>query len=238
MPDNPEFRIELTRETISSGAVRAYIQRMDPTMALQTDEQHRASVAHMLATRPDAGGDVWLFAYGSLIWNPLIEFIDRRPATVWGYHRRYCLWTHRGRGSPDAPGLTLALEKGGACCGVAYRIAADKAQQELELVWRREMVAVVTAYIPTWVRMSLASGKGAAIAFVIDRSHPRYVHRLPDAEVAAAIARAKGPLGTSAAYLFNTVSHLEELGLRDRRLFRLRDRVAELKKADSESPPK
>lgn len=235
MPNKPEFRFELTRENVTSGAMRAYIKRMDPTMELQTDEQHRASVAQMLATRPDPGGDVWLFAYGSLIWNPLIEFVDRQPATVYGYHRRFCLWTHRGRGSPEAPGLTLALEKGGTCCGVAYRIAADKAQEELEVVWRREMVAVTTAYVPTWVSMNCNAGRGSAIAFVIDRTHPRYVRGLPDDEAAAAIARAKGPLGRCATYLFNTVSHLEELGLRDQLLFRLRDRVAALTRPDSEN---
>ncbi|HUZ75115.1 MAG TPA: gamma-glutamylcyclotransferase [Stellaceae bacterium] len=223
MSDQPEFRFEITRETVLSGAIRDYIRSADPTAQLQTDAEHRAAVMRMLAERPDGGGDVWLFAYGSLIWNPMVEFVERRVATVRGYHRRFCLWSHLGRGSAHAPGLILGLERGGVCRGVAYRIAAARAQEELELVWRREMAT--TVYCPRWVSMPTPEGAGRAIAFVVNRSHPRYAGLLSEAEIAAAIARAKGPLGPCAAYLFNTVEHLEALGVPDRRLGRLRDQV-------------
>lgn len=224
MSDKP--KLVLTRETVRDGTVRAYLEAAAPHLRLVSDAEHCASVARMLAERPDGGGDVWLFAYGSLIWNPMIEFAERRVATVHGFHRRFCLWTHLGRGSAGAPGLILGLEPGGACRGVAYRIAAAAAQQELELVWRREMTT--NAYCPRWLRTTTESGRGWAIAFLVNRQYERYAGRLPEARVAEAIAQAKGPLGPCAAYLFNTAAHLEALGIRDRRLFRLRDRVAAL----------
>jgi glutathione-specific gamma-glutamylcyclotransferase len=223
MSEPPDFRFEITRETVLSGAVAAYIRSADPTVRLQSDAERRAAVARMLAERPDGGGDVWLFAYGSLIWNPTVEYSERRVATVRGYHRRFCLWSHLGRGSAETPGLTLGLERGGQCCGVAYRIAAALAQEELELIWRREMAT--NAYIPRWVRMVLPDGAAWAIALVVNRAHQRYAGLLQEAEIVAAIARAKGPLGPCAAYLFNTVAHLERLGVHDRKLGRLRDQV-------------
>ncbi|HET6520955.1 MAG TPA: gamma-glutamylcyclotransferase, partial [Geminicoccaceae bacterium] len=98
----------LTRENIRSGLIRDMIRRADPTMRVLTDEELRASIAAVLT--PDlAGRDVWLFGYGSLIWNPAFHFVERRLGTVHGYHRRFCLWTHLGRGTPDFPGLVLGL---------------------------------------------------------------------------------------------------------------------------------
>jgi cation transport protein ChaC len=217
---------ELTREAILSGAIRRRIAAADPSLRLRTDEENRASIAAMLAARPDGGGDVWLFAYGSLIWNPTVHFLERRVATVRGWHRRFCLWTHMGRGTEACPGLTLALERGGMCRGVAFRIAAAEAEAELEVVWRREMVT--GAYRARWVRMITAEGTGWAIAFVINRGHERYAGLLPESRVAETIAAARGPLGACATYLFNTVAHLEALGVHDRRLARLRQDVLRL----------
>ena len=92
----------------------------------------------MLASH-EAGHDFWLFAYGSLMWNPAIRTAGYRTALLRGWHRRFCLWLVMGRGSPEHPGLMLALARGGACYGVAWRIAAEQARHELLLVWRREM---------------------------------------------------------------------------------------------------
>ena len=97
----------LTREQVQSGVMRDMLRAADPSIHVWTDDEHRASVAATLASRPDGGGDVWLFAYGSLIWNPMIHFSEKRIATVHGYHRRFCLWTHLGRGSVETPGLIL-----------------------------------------------------------------------------------------------------------------------------------
>ena len=165
----------------------------------------------------------------------MIHFYEKRNATIHGYHRRFCLWTHLGRGSVEAPGLILGLDRGGACRGLAYRIAAAQAQAELELLWRREMVT--GSYCPRWVRMvARAGGRGWAIAFIINRRHPRYAGLVPEARIVASIARARGALGPCAAYLFDTADHLRDLGIRDERLLRLRDRVAQVLERQKKRP--
>ncbi len=213
---------ELTREAVLGDGIRALLQATDPGLTLLTPEEHRASIDGLLRQRP-GGGDVWLFAYGSLIWNPLIHFVEKRVGTARGYHRRFCLWSHTGRGTAARPGLTLGLERGGCCRGVAYRIAEAQAAPELELIWRREMLT--GAYAPRWLKLETASGPLHAIAFLMNRCHTRYAGRLPEEQVVAAIAEAHGPLGACATYLFNTVAHLDELGIADRRLRHLRDKV-------------
>lgn len=212
----------LTRESILGDSLRGLITATDPAVRMLTPEEQHASLKAVLDCRPDQG-DVWLFAYGSLIWNPLIAFEEKRIGTVHGHHRCFCLWSHIGRGTATKPGLVLGLERGGACRGVLYRIAESQALQELELVWRREMVT--GAYLPRWVTAVTCEGKVSAIAFLINRRHARYAGRLPEERIISSIAEARGPLGPCATYLFNTVAHLEELGIRDRRLSRLRDRV-------------
>jgi len=218
----PPFR--LTREAILSDSIRVLVQAADPEIRLPTPEEHRASIASILAQRPDGGGDVWLFGYGSLMWNPLIFFEEKRVATARGYHRCFCLWSHMGRGTVKKPGLMLGLERGGLCRGVAYRIAEPQAAHELEVVWRREMLS--GAYTPRWLRLDSKEGRVHALAFRVNQTHARYAGRLPEERIIATIAEAIGPLGACATYLFNTVTHLEELGIHDARLVRLRDLVA------------
>ncbi|MCK7491255.1 MAG: gamma-glutamylcyclotransferase [Comamonadaceae bacterium] len=126
-----------------------------------------ASLQQALAQRP-AGPDVWLFGYGSLVWNPFIRFLERRPGTVRGYHRRFCLWSRINRGTPEQPGLALGLEPGGACRGVVFRMDDDVAEDELRILWRREMM--LGSYVPRWVR---ATSRGDTP----DRSHLRHQSR-------------------------------------------------------------
>ena len=216
----------LTREFLSTGALRAQIKAADPTMPLLSDAEHRRSVRAILRARPDGEGDVWLFAYGSLIWNPVVRFTAKRVAIVRGYHRCFCLWTHLYRGSPTAPGLVLGLVPGESCCGVVYRIARSEAQAELELLWRREMIT--GAYQPVWLRTVSAGGRGWAIGFVSCRRYKSYAGLLPEEQVARTVATARGQLGSCAAYLFATATHLEALGIRDPALWRVRDRVKQL----------
>jgi glutathione-specific gamma-glutamylcyclotransferase len=212
----------LTREKIRSGWIREMIATHDLRVRVLSDEELLATRRTCLAALQE-GGDLWLFAYGSLIWNPCFEFAEKRIARLYGWHRQFCLWTHLGRGTPDHPGLMLGLERGGSCAGLAYRVPAAQVEAELDIVWRREMVT--GAYVPTWVRLVTASGPIKAIAFTINRRHERYAGRLPQAEAVRAIATAEGPLGANRDYLFNTVEHLGELGLTDGRLRRLCDAV-------------
>jgi cation transport protein ChaC len=222
--------VKLTREAIQSGSIRRLIAAADPTLELLSDAEMRASLEATLGA-PAAPRDVWVFAYGSLIWNPAFHFIEQRVGTVHGFHRRFCLWTHLGRGSPDVPGLMLALEPGGSCRGVAYRIAPAAVACELEILWKREMLG--RAYQPRWVAVRTDRGVVRALAFTMNRAYERYAGRLSEDVVAATIAAAAGQLGACSEYLYNTVAHLEALGIRDRPLTRLRDRVAAATPDDS-----
>lgn len=213
----------LTRELLFDSDFREQLKKVDPEIELIPVEQHRAAIAALLAERQLKDG-VWLFAYGSLIWNPLITFVERRIGKIHGYHRSFCLWTRLGRGSPECPGLTLGLDRGGACRGVVYRIAEEIAADELELVWRREMLT--NAYDPQWVKVVTEAGPVEAIAFLINRAHPRYAADVSEEQIVRTVATAKGAIGECASYLFSTVEHLEQLGIRDRTLARIKDKVA------------
>jgi glutathione-specific gamma-glutamylcyclotransferase len=212
----------LTRDSIRSGAVHKLIAELGIEMRVLSEDELAASLEATLAGVDLAAG-VWLFGYGSLIWNPAFHFTDRLVGRIFGYHRRFCLWTHLGRGCPERPGLVLGLERGGSCQGVAYHIAPEAAREELMIVWRREMLS--GAYRPRWVEVRTALGRLPAITFVINQEHERYARALTDAEIAQTIATASGFLGRCADYLVNTVDHLAELGIHDRPLERLRQQV-------------
>jgi cation transport protein ChaC len=170
--------------------------------------------------------DLWVFGYGSLIWNPAFEFAEQRLALLHGWHRRFCLKMYLGRGTPQTPGLMLALDHGGACKGVAFRIAADKIREELGVLWLREMYG--GAYHARWVNLQAGGERFRAVTFVINKAHPRYLKELSVEQTAAFIATGCGALGSCREYLENTVAHLQALGLRDAGLARI---VAALPKA-------
>ncbi len=161
-------------------------------MRVLSDEELATSLGGLLGGA-DLSRGVWVFGYGSLIWNPAFHFTDRVVGTVYGFHRRFCLWTHLGRGCPERPGLVLGLERGGSCRGVAYHIAPAAAMEELDIVWRREMIS--DAYVPRWVAVRTPMATVRAITFTINHAHERYARDLSDEEAAAAIAGASGFLG-------------------------------------------
>jgi cation transport protein ChaC len=211
-----DFTVERVRRIADAAARRGGVP-------LMSDEARRASLKAMRATVPD-GQDAWVFGYGSLMWNPAINVVDSRKAHVRGYHRTFCLTLGVGRGSLDAPGLMLAIDRGGSCTGVAHRIAADAVESELSILWLREMIS--GAYEPRWVNADIDGYKRARVlTFVINRSHPRYEGALPEAQVAQRIARAQGMLGTNREYLYRTVRHLAELGIDDRPMHSLERQV-------------
>lgn len=214
----------LTREMIRDGGVQRMLIESGAAAEVLSEEALAASRRDLLGDDPPAG-PVWVFGYGSLIWNPAFHYSEQCIGVVNGYHRQFCLWTHLGRGSPDCPGLVLGLERGGSCRGVAFRMAPEDAAHELEILWRREMVT--GAYLPRWVTVRAGDRRVRAIAFTINRAHGRYAGRLDEAQIVEVLATAAGRLGPCADYLFNTVRHLDELGLPDRPLRRLAVRVAE-----------
>lgn len=215
--------LPLTRETVRRGLVRRMIARAGIPVRLLPEAEIDRRLEEALAARPERG-DVWLFAYGSLIWNPMVEVQERRPVRIFGYHRRFCLETRIGRGTPERPGLMLGLDRGGSCQGVALRIAARHAREELAIVFHRELVT--GAYRARWLRAHGPHGPLTVLAFVIDRHHERYVRALPHGRLVEILATARGPLGSAAAYLHDTTVHLRAFGIRDPSLERLCREVA------------
>lgn len=212
----------LCRADLERGRMREiYLAAVDAGRALD-DEQLSASLTATLALRPKGAG-WWVFAYGSLLWNPLFPVAEMRPATLRGLHRRFCLWSLASRGTPQRPGLVLGLDRGGTCRGVALRLPAPLAIDELHLLWRREMV--VGAYRPRWVRLDADGRELVALTFVVRRDHPQYAGRLSEAKEGAVIAAARGAFGASADYLERTRVALVSHGIVDPYLERIARRI-------------
>ncbi len=185
---------------------------------LLSEQALAQSLSSILKQRP-ASEPVWVFGYGSLIWSPLIEFVEKRVARLRGYHRGFYLWSRINRGSPERPGLVLGLDRGGSCGGMAYRMPEDRLEHELALLWRREML--MGTYSPRWVALETGRGPVRAVAFVVDRSKPGYAGRLSDRTIVATALKACGHFGSCADYLVHTARSLENHGIADRRLSRL-----------------
>jgi len=211
----------LTREFLLSGGLAASIREINPDMRVLSDAERAASLAAVLAQRPEHGDGIWVFAYGSLIWNPAIHITQRRNARVIGWHRSFCLATRAGRGDAATPGMLLGLEPGGSCDGAVLRVAEADIAQELDILWRREMVA--DGYIPRWLSVTAPDGAalGSALAFTINPHAPNYAGNVAEAELIRRLAQARGKLGTAAEYLFNTRDGLRQLGISDPLLDRL-----------------
>ncbi|MSO77634.1 MAG: gamma-glutamylcyclotransferase [Alphaproteobacteria bacterium] len=168
-----------------------------------------------------SGRDFWVFAYGSLMWNPGFEHADAVPARLHGYHRRFCAWSFAYRGTPERPGLLLGLDRGGACAGIAFRVAAPERRRVLAYLFERELdngVADNGVYRPLRVTVQVPGARVRALAFVADRAHPCYAGRVAPADMVAALATGTGNRGTARDYLANTVGRLAALGRPDRRL--------------------
>jgi cation transport protein ChaC len=183
--------------------------------------------AEILAGAPEPA-QVWLFAYGSLLWKPACEFVEVRIGSLRGWHRAFCLgWNTRWRGSVENPGLMLALDRGGSCNGVLYRLPPDAITENLELVCKREMGFMPSPFPPRWVTVQGSDGPVRAFTFCIDRKSGRYVSGLDEFQVADVLAKAVGARGSMTEYLYLTVKHLEEMGVHDSHLWRLQELVAE-----------
>ena len=212
----------LTREGLTADAVRKSIRKINPHIHVWSDDELDASLDATLAQAPNRR-HVWVFAYGSLPWNPLIDVVSHRPGIVHGYRRRFCMIAPTGRGTPDNPGLIFALDTSGSCHGVALKVNPKKIRDELALLWRREMV--VGSYTPRWVRVRGQVNDCAAIAFVMNRTHSSYRGTWSPQKTARTVATASGVLGSNADYLFDTLDHLHDQGLNDHGLTDLTSRV-------------
>lgn len=164
-------------------------------------------------------GDLWIFGYGSLMWEPGFPYLRSCPALVRGYHRRICIYSRRWRGTTEHPGLVLGLDRGGACHGMAFLVAAERVAATLAELWQREMTTGV--YIPRLVKARLPHATIEALAFVADRKHHNYAGRLTLEEMAQLVAHRSGTRGANLDYLLRTIDYLAGLGVEDRRLLRV-----------------
>ena len=225
-PSRRPSALRITRATLLNGKLLAAARKMlGPGVRLMTPAERREHIREMLAQAPEPRR-VWVFGYGSLMWNPALRYAERRTALVHGFHREFCLLARAGRGSPERPGLMLSLEPGGSCHGVAFRLPEHAIEKELDLLWRREMLT--RSYRPVWVAARTTRGTAHAIAFAANLEHERYRGGLDAETMARYLARGEGPLGRCCDYLFDTVGHLRELGIRDRRMEALEQRVRAL----------
>jgi len=172
---------------------------------------------------------LWVFGYGSLMWHPGFEVAERQIARLGGYHRTFCMRSIHHRGTAAEPGLVLALDEaeGGACEGLAFRVAPGAEAATLDYLRDRELVS--SAYLERHVGLRLIDGRQVeALAYVVDRAHQQYCGGLPLEEQATIIAQAVGGRGPNTEYLHNTAQHLDELGIVDEELSWLSRRVCEM----------
>jgi cation transport protein ChaC len=171
-------------------------------------------------------GELWVFGYGSLMWRPGFDFIEKAPAALIGAHRSLCIYSFHHRGTQAHPGLVLGLDEGGACRGVAFRVT--RANADATLAYLREREQVTDVYVEAMKPVSLLDGSGReleALCYIVDRGHPQYAGRLSLERQAELVRSASGLSGNNIDYVLNTVRHLEEVGIHDVELIALAQRL-------------
>jgi glutathione-specific gamma-glutamylcyclotransferase len=163
--------------------------------------------------------DLWIFGYGSLIWRPDFDFVERRPARVHGWHRALKMWSRVNRGTPERPGLVFAMLSGGSCQGVVFRVPQDQGEAVLRRLWPREMP--LATYDPRWIWCQTNHGPVNALAFTLSRKSPSHTGLLTEAEYRRIFAEAQGRYGTTLEYAHRTHEELRRHNIRDRALERL-----------------
>lgn len=212
-------------------AARTYRQIADsgpiPDVPHFTEAEYDAVADAALAAGPGES-DLWLFAYGSLIWRPEFATLEQLPARLGGWQRRFPMRVYRYRGTLDDPGLMMGLLPGGHCDGVVQRVAASDAQSRLRQLVRREMSSKPPTNTLTWVEVAVAGRAPLrALAITASPGGRYYCGELPIAETAEVLARACGFWGSGAQYLYETIASLERFGIHDEYLWQLQELVAE-----------
>ncbi|HXQ53659.1 MAG TPA: gamma-glutamylcyclotransferase [Stellaceae bacterium] len=174
--------------------------------------------------------DLWIFAYGSLMWDPGFPYCEAETALLYGHHRSFCVYSRGHRGTEERPGLVLGLDRGGACKGIAYRVPAIDVPDALAYLWDREMQSRV--YHLKEVELHLPVREARALAFVVDRDHRDYAGNLTLDETARLIHQGSGRRGSARQYLENTLAELERLGAVDGPLRQLERAVKALAPAE------
>lgn len=203
--------IVLTRETLTSPSFLEALRDV-PVKLRRTDVDITFSLEQTMRLRPT--DDVWLFGYGSLIWNPLLAFAERQVGTLEGWHRSFSFRSIMARGTVAQPGRMLSVEPGGQVTGVAYRLDSHTVNADLQVVWRREMI--FGSYRPIWQEITLSDGRKVwSIVFVSDPGHVLYERDSSPQAVARVAERATGILGSNADYIGQLSKALSQQGIED-----------------------
>jgi cation transport protein ChaC len=180
--------------------------------------------------------DLWVFGYGSLMWRPGFPFLERVEARLIGAHRALCVYSFHHRGTPERPGLVLGLDLGGACRGIAYRVAATERERTIAYLREREQVTMVyrECMRPIWLKGEPAR-RVPALCYMVDRSHPQYAGRLGIEQQMHHVRQGHGHSGANRDYVIASVAAMETLGLRETALHLLATRLKGLHEADAPS---
>jgi glutathione-specific gamma-glutamylcyclotransferase len=180
----------------------------------------------MHSALPPANEDLWVFGYGSLMWRPDFPYLERVPARLIGLHRALCVYSFVHRGTPEKPGLVLGLDRGGACRGIAYRVAAEDRDRTVAYLRQREQVTSV--YIETSRRVTLSASPPrdvTALVFLVDRSHAQYAGRLDIDHQIHLVRQGHGRSGANLDYVLSTIAEIEAQGCRDTKLHAIAERL-------------
>lgn len=172
--------------------------------------------------------DLWIFGYGSLMWRPGFDYVERQHALLRGAHRSLCVYSHVHRGTEQKPGLVLGLDSGGSCRGFAFRVDPASANATIDYLRGREQVTMVyrEALRPVEL-LDKPKRKVQAVCFLVDRMHRQYAGRLPVSKQAELVARGRGVSGDNMEYVVNTLTHLDEMGLREHTLQQVLNQLGE-----------
>ena len=223
----------LTREKLLSGEIERLIHDNQSSIERMPDDQRATLVDQTLSELADS--ELWVFGYGSLIWNPALNFEEKRRSSIKGFEKKFCFWTTLSRGTVECPGLMMGLVPGGSCNGVAFRIDAKNAAAEIDVLFRREMSYYI--YKPTWIEAQCVETKSSfkTLAFVVDKENHRFVDNLSIENTVRIIATAQGPLGRNCDYLFQLSEKMHELGFEEPELEDLVCRVKEFQAGSSDA---
>jgi cation transport protein ChaC len=205
--------IKLTKENISKGQLGDKIKSISGSDRVLTTEELLNARRNII---PDEGigEDIYIFAYGSLLWNPTVDYEEECLAKIYGFHRSFCMKTNLGRGSFKKPGLMLGLDRGGSCRGSALKLKKSEAIKNIDILFRREMVT--GAYKPKLLKTILEDRrKVISLAFTVDKKHKNYFQNKAIQTKASMISNAHGFLGTCEEYFSNTLQSLSELNIVD-----------------------
>src|SRR5262245_873279 len=183
-------QMALTADLVAAAARVVEDLGPSPGAVYMTDEDYEIAIRDALAKGPK--GDVWLFAYGSLLWKPACETAESWRATVYGWHRAFCIRVARFRGTPERNGLMMGLDRGGQCHGMIFRLPAAQIHESLDKLFRRELVVKTSPNMPRWLPARTVNGDVRVVAFVVNQQSPHYSGQLELEAVADVLSTAAG----------------------------------------------